>query len=167
MDRLLRLALDRLIRTGTLRLTTAAGSTFALGNRTGAPAAIRLTNRFTERAILLDPELKFGEGYMDGTVVIEQGSIADVLAILLNQPVGPPFWARMQWLWRYPRRRLMQFNPRRRARLNVAHHYDLDGQLYSLSSMPTGSTAAPTSKPSTGRSTMPNSPSGVTWRRNC
>jgi cyclopropane-fatty-acyl-phospholipid synthase len=132
MDWLLRLALDRLIRTGTLRLTTAAGSTFALGNGTGAPAAIRLTNRSTERAILLDPELKFGEAYMDGTVVIEQGSIADVLAILLNQPVGPPFWARMQWLWRYPRRRLMQFNPRRRARLNVAHHYDLDGQLYSL-----------------------------------
>jgi cyclopropane-fatty-acyl-phospholipid synthase len=27
---------------------------------------------------------------------------------------------------------LLQFNPRRRSRENVAHHYDLDGRLYSL-----------------------------------
>ncbi len=33
---------------------------------------------------------------------------------------------------RYLRRRLSQFNPRPRARRNVAHHYDLDGRLYSL-----------------------------------
>jgi cyclopropane-fatty-acyl-phospholipid synthase len=132
MDWLLRLALDRFIRLGRLRLTTAAGSSFALGDGTGAPVAIRLTKRAAERAILLDPELKFGEAYMNGIVVIEKGSIADVLTILLNQPIDPLFWARMQWLWRYLRGRLMQFNPRRRARLNVAHHYDLDGQLYSL-----------------------------------
>jgi cyclopropane-fatty-acyl-phospholipid synthase len=30
------------------------------------------------------------------------------------------------------RRRWIQFNPRRRSRENVAHHYDLDGRLYSL-----------------------------------
>ena len=28
--------------------------------------------------------------------------------------------------------RFEQFNPRPRARRNVAHHYDLDGQLYTL-----------------------------------
>jgi cyclopropane-fatty-acyl-phospholipid synthase len=33
---------------------------------------------------------------------------------------------------RYTGRRLKQFNPRKRARRNVAHHYDLDGRLYSL-----------------------------------
>src|SRR6476469_4407009 len=36
------------------------------------------------------------------------------------------------WLLRYTRRRFAQFNPRNRARRNVAHHYDLDGRLYSL-----------------------------------
>jgi cyclopropane-fatty-acyl-phospholipid synthase len=33
---------------------------------------------------------------------------------------------------RYLHRRLQQFNRRARARRNVAHHYDLDGRLYSL-----------------------------------
>ena len=28
---------------------------------------------------MLDPELKAGEAYMDGTMVVEQGSIADLL----------------------------------------------------------------------------------------
>jgi cyclopropane-fatty-acyl-phospholipid synthase len=53
---------------------------------------------------------------------------------VLNQTSDglPPRWARLQWLLRYFHRRLKQFNPRTRARRNVAHHYDLDGRLYSL-----------------------------------
>src|SRR5262249_29125979 len=78
------------------------------------------------------PELKFGEAYMDGTLVVEQGTIADVLAIVLGQGMEVPNWARPQWLLRYVARRLRQFNPPKRARRNVAHHYDLDSRLYSL-----------------------------------
>jgi cyclopropane-fatty-acyl-phospholipid synthase len=134
MDRLLRAALERFIRVGNLRVTTAGGSTFTLGDGTGTPVAIRFTTRAAERGVLIDPEVKFGEAYMDGTVVVEQGSIAEVLAVVLDQCVGgkPPFWARTQWLIRYLHRRLQQFNPPPRARRNVAHHYDLDGQLYAL-----------------------------------
>ena len=134
VDRLLRAALERFIRSGNLRVTTAGGSTFTLGDGTGTPVAIRFTTRAAERGVLIDPEVKFGEAYMDGTVVVEQGSIAEVLAVVLDQCVGgkPPFWARTQWLLRYLHRRLQQFNPPPRARRNVAHHYDLDGQLYAL-----------------------------------
>jgi cyclopropane-fatty-acyl-phospholipid synthase len=134
VDRLLRAALERFIRSGNLRVTTAGGSTFTLGDGTGTPVAIRFTTRAAERGVLIDPEVKFGEAYMDGTVVVEQGSIAEVLAVVLDQCVGgkPPFWARTQWLIRYLHRRLQQFNPPPRARRNVAHHYDLDGQLYAL-----------------------------------
>jgi cyclopropane-fatty-acyl-phospholipid synthase len=134
MDRLLRVALERLIHAGNLRVTTAGGTTFTLGDGTGRPVAIRFASRAVERAILTDPELKFGEAYMDGGVVIEEGSIADVLALVLGQRRDgkPPAWARLQWLVRYLYRRLTQFNPRPRARRNVAHHYDLDGQLYAL-----------------------------------
>ena len=134
MDRLLRVALEKLIRAGNLLVTTAGGSTFTFGDGTGTPVAIRFTTRTAERDILIDPELKFGEAYMDGGIVVEQGSIADVLAIALGQrPDGrPPMWARPQWLLRYLHRRLKQFNPRPRARRNVARHYDLDAQLYAL-----------------------------------
>ena len=82
MDRVLRLIFARLIGAGNLRVTTAGGSTFIFGDGTGTPAAIRFTTRAAQRRVLLDPALKFGEAYMDGGVVVEAGSIADVLAIL-------------------------------------------------------------------------------------
>jgi cyclopropane-fatty-acyl-phospholipid synthase len=94
---------------------------------------VRFTTAKAQRAVLLDPELKFGEAYMDGTLVVEQGSIADVLAILLRQDrTAGPNWAWPARVVRFLLRRLQQFNPRSRARQNVAHHYDLDGRLYSL-----------------------------------
>ena len=93
---------------------------------------MRFTTRAAEWGILLDPELKLGEAYMNGTFVVEQGTIADVLAIMLGQNTDVPHWARLQGLLRYLARRLRQFNPRARARRNVAHHYDLDSRLYSL-----------------------------------
>ncbi len=134
MDRILRTVLKNSVGAGTLRVTTASGATFNLGDGSGKPVAIRFKTRAAELGILLDPESKFGEAYMDGTVVVEEGSIADVLAIVLRQQRDgkPPLWARPQWHIRYLYRRLMQFNPRPRARRNVAHHYDLDDQLYAL-----------------------------------
>jgi cyclopropane-fatty-acyl-phospholipid synthase len=132
MDRLLRGLFGKFIRRGTFKLTTSRGRTFVFGDGTGSPVAVRLTSRRAELDLLRDPELRFGEAYMDGTLVVEQGTIADVLAVLLKQGVEAPQWARPRWLLRYTGRRLSQFNPRKRARRNVAHHYDLDGRLYSL-----------------------------------
>ncbi len=134
MDRLLRVLLSRFIRAGRLRITTARGRQFTFGDGTGPACAIRFVSKAAQRATLLDPELKFGEAYMDGNVVIEQGTIADVLRILLGQCQSgqPPRWARPQWLVRYWYRRLQQLNRRQRARRNVAHHYDLDERLYAL-----------------------------------
>ena len=132
MDRLLQFLLKTFIRRGTFRVTTSRGTVLTFGDGTGRPVSVRFASRAAEWAILLDPELKFGESYMNGTFVVEQGSIADVLAIALGQNSDVPHWARPQWLVRYLYRRLQQFNPRRRARHNVAHHYDLDGRLYSL-----------------------------------
>jgi cyclopropane-fatty-acyl-phospholipid synthase len=132
MDRLLQILLSTYIRRGTFKLTTSRGRTFTFGDGTGRPVAVRFTTRAAEFGILLDPELKFGEAYMEGTLVVEQGTIFDVLAIALGQKAEIPRWARPQWMLRYISRRLGQFNPRRRARRNVSHHYDLDGRLYSL-----------------------------------
>jgi cyclopropane-fatty-acyl-phospholipid synthase len=133
MDRLLRYFLGQFIRRGTMRFTTASGTVFTCGDGTGRPVSVRFLTSDTERRILLNPELALGEAYMDGTFVVEDGSIADALAILMDQPKVIPAWARPQWLLRYlVLRHLKQFNFRGKARHNVAHHYDLDGRLYSL-----------------------------------
>jgi cyclopropane-fatty-acyl-phospholipid synthase len=134
MDRMLELVLRSFIRQGTLRLTTAGGKVLQFGDGTGEPVAVRFTSRAAQWGMLLDPELKVGEAYMDGTLVIERGSIADFLHLAMSQDKsGKPLrWARLQWLLRFLSRRLAQFNRPTRARRNVAHHYDLDQQLYAL-----------------------------------
>jgi cyclopropane-fatty-acyl-phospholipid synthase len=69
---------------------------------------------------------------MDQGLVVEEGTVADFLAIVLDQGHSNWHWAHpaaaMRYLWRH----LQQFNPRGRSRRNVAHHYDLDTRLYSL-----------------------------------
>ena len=134
MDRLLALALRPFIRRGNLRITSARGATYHFGDGSGSPVAVRLTTPSAVRRILRNPELYLGEAYMDGSLVVEQGSIADLLGILLGQNLtgAPPAWAWPQWMLRYVYRRLQQFNKPKKARRNVAHHYDLDGRLYSL-----------------------------------
>jgi cyclopropane-fatty-acyl-phospholipid synthase len=132
MDHLLRYALEQYIRRGAIRFTTARGMVFTCGDGGGPPVAARFTTTQAQWKILLNPELALGEAYMDGTFVVEQGSIADVLAVVMDQPEDVPSWARPQWWLRYLARHLRQFNPPRRARRNVAHHYDLDGRLYAL-----------------------------------
>jgi cyclopropane-fatty-acyl-phospholipid synthase len=133
MDRLLQFLLGQFIRRGDFRVTTSRGTVLTFGDGTGKPVAIRFTTRAAEWALLRNPELTFGESYMNGTVVVEQGTIADVLKIVMRQQQDePPKWTRVQGLVRFLRRRWLQFNPRRRSRENVAHHYDLDGRLYSI-----------------------------------
>jgi len=132
MDRVLRFAMSRFIRRGDLRITTARGRTFRFGDGSGKPISVRFTTRAAQRQILLNPELKLGECYMDGTFVVDDASIADFLALVMGQPDEVPNWGWPLHAARYLKRRFQQFNPPRRARRNVAHHYDLDGRLYSL-----------------------------------
>ncbi|MDO9560985.1 MAG: cyclopropane-fatty-acyl-phospholipid synthase family protein, partial [Bradyrhizobium sp.] len=132
MDRLLRYFLQQFIRRGAMTFTTASGAEFSCGDGTGQRVTARFLTTDAERRVLLNPELALGEVYMEGTFVVENGSIADALAILMDQPEILPRWARLQWFLRYLVRHAKQFNPRRRSLNNVAHHYDLDGRLYSL-----------------------------------
>jgi cyclopropane-fatty-acyl-phospholipid synthase len=124
--------MGQFIRRGAITFTTANGMIFTCGDGTGEPVAVRFLTAAAERRILLDPELALGELYMDGTFVVERGSIADVLGIVLDQPEMMPRWAKLQWWLRYLVRHAQQFNPRGRSKNNVERHYDLDGRLYSL-----------------------------------
>jgi cyclopropane-fatty-acyl-phospholipid synthase len=133
LDTLLSFFLRRFIRQGALTVTTAAGRRYTFGDNTGPSVAVRFTSPTAQRSVLFNPELRLGEAYMDGTFVVDQGTIADLLAILMRQDhIAPPRWALPARLGRYLLRRLQQFNPPSRSRRNVAHHYDLDGRLYQL-----------------------------------
>jgi len=133
VDRLLSIFLSRFIRHGSLTVTAASGKVYTFGDGSGPPVAVRFANATAQRGVLLDPELRIGEAYMDGTLMIERGSIADLLEILFRQErIAAPTWAAPPRLLRHSFRRVQQFNLRSRSRRNVAHHYDLDGRLYQL-----------------------------------
>jgi cyclopropane-fatty-acyl-phospholipid synthase len=84
--------------------------------------------------LALHPDLKFGELYMDGRLTIENDDVEGLLALLmrnleLSRPSG---LHRVLRGFRRVTRPLHQFNPLSRAKENVAHHYDLSGELYAL-----------------------------------
>ena len=132
---LLEKALRRLVKKGNLTLVEASGKTVRFGDGTGPAVRCRVTSRRWAAKILLDPDLHLGEAFMEGGLVMEKGGIHDLLMLVVDNPHSEQ--ARMAgeslpYALRKMARRLRQFNPRRRARRNVAHHYDLDGRLYDL-----------------------------------
>src|SRR3954453_22625673 len=132
MDWLLQAVAGRFVRRGNFRVTVPDGRAFTFGDGTGTPVAVRFTTRAALREVLLDPELKFGEAYMDGTLVVDEGSIADVLHVVCQNDAEAQRWGRPLYLVRYLKRRCQQSNPKPKAQRDVAHHYDLDDRLYAL-----------------------------------
>ena len=93
MDWLLATFLRRFVRNGSLTIITASGRRLTFGDGSGPPVAVRFANARAQRSVLFNPALRLGEAYMDGTFIVEQGSIADVLAILLRQErIAAPRW---------------------------------------------------------------------------
>ncbi|MEX0921274.1 MAG: cyclopropane-fatty-acyl-phospholipid synthase family protein [Rhodovibrionaceae bacterium] len=122
------------VTTGELTVIDAKGKRATYGDGEGPPATIRITNRWTELRMLLNPTLHVGEAYMDGHLVLEQGSIYDFLDIASRNIRNVGNHPLRRWIRRIavPLRHLRTFNPISRARRNVAHHYDLSGELYDL-----------------------------------
>ncbi|HEV7264732.1 MAG TPA: cyclopropane-fatty-acyl-phospholipid synthase family protein [Falsiroseomonas sp.] len=133
-QRLLHAALERLIVLGSLTVRYPDGTRRSYGREPGPEAAFAIRQPAALRRLVLNPALAFGELYMDGIVEPEGCGIADVLRLLvLNNYRGGRHPAEVLLArWRRARRRIAQRNAIARARRNVAHHYDLNGRLYSL-----------------------------------
>ena len=134
MARMLKLCLESLIRQGHLEVETASGPSFTAGDGSGQPVAIRFKTKAAERRFLRDPELALGELYTEGAVAITQGELLDVLKLGLRNTatLEGSRWMRLLNGARLLLRRIHQNNTLFRARVNVAHHYDIDDQLYAL-----------------------------------
>ncbi len=134
MDWLLDAVLKRLVKTRNLTVVTAGGRTLSYGDGTGAPCKVRFTSKRWQTAIVFDPELKLGEAYMEGGLVVDQGSIADFLDIIVYHVAQhpPSLWSRLIRDGRSLFRRFFQFNNMFRAKRNARHHYNIDSRIYRL-----------------------------------
>ncbi len=133
-EKALELFLKRLIATGTLTVTMPSGRVVTAGS--GAPElALKLTDPALPRRLCLTPELAFGEGYMDGGLVIEGDDLRGLMQLVVRNVARTeqmPLWAGVAGRLRDMKRGFDQWNPAGRSKANVAHHYDLSGALYDL-----------------------------------
>ncbi|HYF85508.1 cyclopropane-fatty-acyl-phospholipid synthase family protein [Azospirillum sp.] len=116
---------------GTLDLVTVDGKHHRIGS--GLPKlTLRLHDRAVERDLLINPRLRFGEAYMDGRLSVEGGTIYDLLSMLMSGSEVQGALGRAVETLSPLLRRAQQYNPMRRSRQNVEHHYNLSRQFYEL-----------------------------------
>ncbi len=84
--------------------------------------------------LVRDPELALGELFTDGRFIMVQGSIFDLLSLVLSNAVRrePPLLIKSLRIARDALAATLLRNGKSRAKTNVARHYDLDGRLYDL-----------------------------------
>ena len=132
--------LNKAIVSGRVTITDASGKVhhFGPGSKSGdegpGEVAIRFTSDKTPRKIALDPALGAAEAYMNQELELEEGyDVYDLLKLVTYN---------FRWVHGNPLHKITQQpgwknwldgrNHPRRAKRNVAHHYDLSDQLYDL-----------------------------------
>jgi cyclopropane-fatty-acyl-phospholipid synthase len=127
---------DKLLPQGSLTLITPGKAPRTYGRGGGKHLTVRFTDRKVAFQILRNPRLGLGEAYMDGRVIIEDGTILDLLAMVVGanrwEEKGEGRRALAKGKATRTLKRMLLSNTPRRARRNVAHHYDLSDELYEL-----------------------------------
>ena len=126
--------LRHIVRCGRLTAVDAHGKEHVFSGSPGKDLTIRLHDPALHWKLFFNPGLCLGEAYMDGTFTVENGTIYDFLDFATSNMEIAGETKVMEWVAAADTlfRRLQQYNPAGRARRNVAHHYDLNGELYDL-----------------------------------
>ncbi len=120
---------------GQLTIIDAAGKTHRIqGARRGPAVTMRIHTWWTGIRIALRPRLAIGEAYMAGTLTLEQGDLYDFLDLVGRNiaALDRSFLVPLSFGWQRLVRLFEQYNPIERSQRNVAHHYDLNDQLYDI-----------------------------------
>ncbi len=123
---------DKLLKTGSITLIRPGREPATYGRQGGKHLTVRFTDRKVAFDIVKNPRLGVGEAYMNGRLIVEDGTILDLLEMI----VGSNRWedggnsrkaikrGKKRFKWLFSRNRAA------RSKRNVAHHYDLKDELY-------------------------------------
>ncbi|MFL6721550.1 MAG: class I SAM-dependent methyltransferase [Sphingomonas sp.] len=125
---------DKLLTKGSITLKLPGKAPETRGAGGGRHLTVRVTDRKVAFDIFKSPSRGVGEAYMDGRLVIEDGTILDLLEMVQDANRWEEAGFGPKALTRGTKRILAKLrrNDPRRARRNVAHHYDLSDELYEL-----------------------------------
>jgi len=121
--------LDQLIKVGRLTVIWPNGRSCAFGevvaNDTRLDVIVRLRGALTPWKLALNPDLHLGEAYMNGNLVLEQGTLRDLLEICGRNVLQNQQQTRLARAVGSLSRGLQQRNSLAAARRNAVRHYDL------------------------------------------
>jgi cyclopropane-fatty-acyl-phospholipid synthase len=127
---------DKLLARGSITLITPGKAPHTYGRGGGKHLTLRFTDRRVAFDIVRNPRLGLGEAYMDGRVIIEDGTILDLLEMIVGanrwEDKGEGRKALAKGKALRTLKRMLERNTPKRSRRNVAHHYDLRDELYEL-----------------------------------
>ena len=125
---------DKLLTKGSITLIRPGGQAETHGPGGGRHLTLRFADNKVPFDILRNPRLGLGEAYMDGRLTIEDGTILDLLELIVGSNRWEEKGEGRAALSKGKNRikRFFQRNSFKRARRNVAHHYDLKDELYEL-----------------------------------
>jgi cyclopropane-fatty-acyl-phospholipid synthase len=136
MGDMLKSVLNRFIKTGKLTLIMPNGDRAVFGDEDEGDSGVvvRLKGWATPLKLSAWPDLYLGEAYMNGSLILEQGDIWDLLALAARNRARRPIADDrvLKYLLARIAGFLQQRNTRRSARRHVAHHYDLSRQLFEV-----------------------------------
>jgi len=98
------------------------------------PITIKLLDKKLNYKLLLRPDLYFGEGYANGVIKIENGTLTDFLDLALMN-IGRKelnFFSQLINKLSGSYRYITNFNFIKKSKMNVSHHYDISDDLYDL-----------------------------------
>jgi len=96
---------------------------------------IKLTNKSIEKKLFRNPNLHFGEGYMNEEILIEEGTVEELIDVVTSRYdefVRNNFMYRIYENFSGYFKVFQQLNEAVKSKQNVAHHYDLKEDLYKL-----------------------------------
>jgi len=127
--------LNKLFQKDGFLLIDANSNKYIIGTpKNKTPITVKILDKKLHYKLFFRPDLYFGEAYSNGDIQIENGSLTDFLDIaLMNIGRGElNFFSmlinKLYGSYRY----LTNFNFIKKSKMNVAHHYDLSDDLYSL-----------------------------------
>ena len=123
-----------LLKQGQITLVTPDGKRQTFGGTEGRSLTVRITDRKVIFELLRNPRLAIGETYMDGRLIIEDGTILDLLDLVTSNNRWEDGGNSRKAIKKGKRRFKWLFHRNRagKSKRNVAHHYDLSGELYEL-----------------------------------
>jgi cyclopropane-fatty-acyl-phospholipid synthase len=125
---------DKLLTKGSITLLRPGKEPETFGRRGGKHLTVRFTDRKVAWDVARNPRLRLGEAYMDGRLIVEDGTILDLLEMIVGANRWEDKGAGRKAMRKGKKRfgKLFKRNNPLRARRNVAHHYDLKDELYEL-----------------------------------